>query len=488
MNDSYCWVSNNQSHAMEIPVSNIGESSSNANNQLIDNNITINVLEVQTQELPRNEHNFNDVLPSENDSPIIRKSHSNKSFEFGLQSVPDTEKITAESPEKKEDKIELPKETIEENEINQIPLPPPPPFVSSIPVPPCVQGAFPPPPPPGPIMPAKVYRKKPVKPKSKMKVLHWNRILIPPNVTPAEGKIWLDVPEIKIDEMDKFVELFSVRKMSKPIPDLPSKNDGKIKILDPKRSQNVGISMRKLSVSKVRKMLYDYNTKSGLTTEELKMIDHIKATESELEILHEVTEVDRLDKPDRWLLELSEIDMLQERIICLKFKTEFDYNIRKVFENLNISNSLSVFFLENQYLKQTLGIILTLGNYLNGDNDKKGRADGFDLDSLDKLKTLKSNNAQISLLHFVVKTYIKKVSNEKLAVELPYPLPDSAILQKGSIIDFDECSRDFNSIKTNYESERIFKYSKLEFLDKTVNFFRKPNNFDKFQKYRGNNF
>lgn len=58
-------------------------------------------------------------------------------------------------------------------------------------------------------------------------------------------------------------------------------------------------------------------------------------------------------------------------------------------------------------IKRILGLILALGNYMNGGNRTRGQADGFGLEILPKIKDVKSKEASYTLLHFVVNKYIE---------------------------------------------------------------------------------
>ena len=58
-------------------------------------------------------------------------------------------------------------------------------------------------------------------------------------------------------------------------------------------------------------------------------------------------------------------------------------------------------------LKKVFGLILALGNYMNGGNRQRGQADGFGLEILPKLKDVKSKENSITLLHFIVMKYIE---------------------------------------------------------------------------------
>lgn len=46
--------------------------------------------------------------------------------------------------------------------------------------------------------------------------------------------------------------------------------------------------------------------------------------------------------------------------------------------------------LESDGVREVMGLVLALGNYMNGGNRTRGQADGFGLDILPKLKDVKS--------------------------------------------------------------------------------------------------
>lgn len=56
-----------------------------------------------------------------------------------------------------------------------------------------------------------------------------------------------------------------------------------------------------------------------------------------------------------------------------------------------------------------LGIVLALGNYMNGGNRQRGQADGFAIDILPKLKDVKSKDNTLTLIFYIVKIYIQVV-------------------------------------------------------------------------------
>ena len=58
-------------------------------------------------------------------------------------------------------------------------------------------------------------------------------------------------------------------------------------------------------------------------------------------------------------------------------------------------------------VSRVLGIILALGNYMNGGNRQRGQADGFSIDILPKIKDVKSKDNTLTLIFYVVKLYIQ---------------------------------------------------------------------------------
>lgn len=61
----------------------------------------------------------------------------------------------------------------------------------------------------------------------------------------------------------------------------------------------------------------------------------------------------------------------------------------------------------SESIKRIFGMILALGNYMNGGNRTRGQADGFGLEILPKIKDVKSKDSGFTLLHFVVTKYIE---------------------------------------------------------------------------------
>lgn len=125
-------------------------------------------------------------------------------------------------------------------------------------------------------------RKIPIKPAAPMKPLYWTRILAAPP-RPSQGELdasglkplWLEIEEAKLDNIDEFTDLFSRQVVKAPVKkkvEVKTKIQP-VKILDSKRSQNVGILAQSLHVefSEIENAIYNFDT-SVVSLEALQQI------------------------------------------------------------------------------------------------------------------------------------------------------------------------------------------------------------------------
>lgn len=314
-----------------------------------------------------------------------------------------------------------------------------------------------------------------------MKPLYWTRIVAPIKSvdvpdgaqsaasSPDEGKekeedLWNEIDETKLDNLDEFTELFSRQgvvpkaKTTAPIPKIKA-----IKVLDSKRSQNVGIFVRSIHVdfAEIEHAIYHCDT-SVVSLETLQHIMEIKASTEELLMIKDAmsnhtADSPPLDAPENFLLRISQVSCSAERISCIVFQAEFEEQCTMVSRKLMTVKSLCEFLLENDGLKEVFSIILTLGNFMNGGNRQRGQADGFGLEILGKLKDVKSKDPKITLLHFIVKTYIERCRKGGCAIsDLVLPIPAPNDVDKSLSIDFDECKLQLKALQMKVEGKPVW--------------------------------
>lgn len=105
-----------------------------------------------------------------------------------------------------------------------------------------------------------------------MKPLYWTRILAAPPAPVAQTEsissnfkpLWLEIEETNLDNIEEFTDLFSRQVVKAPVKkkvEVKTKIQP-IKILDSKRSQNVGILAQSLHVefSEIENAIYNFDT------------------------------------------------------------------------------------------------------------------------------------------------------------------------------------------------------------------------------------
>lgn len=230
----------------------------------------------------------------------------------------------------------------------------------------------------------------------------------------------------------------------------------KAKVLDSKRSQNIGIIVKSMHVpfSEVENAIYNCDT-SVVSLEVLQQILEIRASPEELAQIEAIAAQENviLDDPETFLLKLSRVSYFVQRISCLVFQTEFDEAATGIGRKLNILLEVCQFLVTDENIRVLFSIILTLGNYMNGGNRQRGQADGFGLDILPKLKDVKSNDSKVTLLHYIVHTYARHCRQKGVALlDLQYPLPSKYDIEKCNNIDFDDLQAQLKGLRDRLRS------------------------------------
>nr|XP_040015949.1 formin-like isoform X2 [Gasterosteus aculeatus aculeatus] len=333
---------------------------------------------------------------------------------------------------------------------NGPPPPPPPP-------PPSMPGFAPPPPPPlvGGLIVEKPPRKPTVEPSQPMKPLYWNRIQIQDTKNKTMWNM-LEEPNINTSEFENLFAKTSSQTKKKPLSEAYQKKakDRKIiKLLDSKRSQAVAILISSLhlemkdiqqAVLAVDHSVVDLETVEALyenraQPEELERIKkHYETSEEE--------EVKLLDKPEQFLYELSQIPDFEGRAHCIIFRSAFLDGIALIQTKLNTVSSVCKALLESDGVMDVMGLVLALGNHMNGGNRTRGQADGFGLDILPKLKDVKSRDNRISLVDYVVSYYLHNMDKNAGTDNSMFPLPEPQDVFLAAQVKFDDLNRDLRQL------------------------------------------
>lgn len=290
-----------------------------------------------------------------------------------------------------------------------------------------------------------------------MKPLYWTRIQIQDN---NNSTLWNALEEPDIVNTQEFEELFSkatVQAKKKPLSDkYEKKTKAKklIKLLDGKRSQAVGIliSSLHLEMKDIQQAVLTVDN-SVVDLESIEALYENRAQAEELQKIkkHYETstedEVKLLDKPEQFLYELSQIPDFASRAHCIIFRSVFMDSVSSVRRKVEIISTVCTALLENDAVKDVIGLILAFGNYMNGGNRSRGQADGFGLEILPKLKDVKSRDNRISLVDYVVSYYLRNMDKDAGTDKSVFPLPEPQDLFHAAQVKFEDLSKDLRKLK-----------------------------------------
>ncbi|KAL7888334.1 hypothetical protein AOLI_G00033080 [Acnodon oligacanthus] len=344
--------------------------------------------------------------------------------------------------------------------------PPPPP-----PPPPMAGCGLPPPPPPipgfAPSPPTGAglllsegeewpQRKPRVEPVCPMKPLYWTRIQVQNN---RNDTLWSSLKEPAIINTNEFAELFA--KMSSPAKRKPlseayeKKGKAKkiIKLLDGKRSQAVGIliSSLHLDMKDIQQAVLMLDN-SVVDLDAIEALYENRAQPEELERIRKHYEtsdeeqVKLLDKPEQFLYELSRVPEFSLRACCIILQSTFADAIASIKRKTEIVLHVCKDLLEQDSVKEVLGLVLALGNYMNGGSRTRGQADGFGLDILPKLKDVKSRDNHTSLLDYVVSYYLRNFDENAGTENCIFPLPEPQDVFLAAQVKFEDLSKELRKL------------------------------------------
>jgi hypothetical protein len=296
------------------------------------------------------------------------------------------------------------------------PPPPPPPPGPPPPPPPPASGPPPPPPPPGKNVPG-----APLPPAAKanpLRKLHWNKLAASQSAHGKEKDVWAAIrASAAIDisaQLPSFEELFALKKpaafASRRLSTSSSSAVVVGRVLDIKRSNSLGILLSKLgNFSDVLSGILCFD--DGAIPKNLRdALLHAWPTAEDVSLVLSYVEdlrksdasaVDKLDKPERFVYEVSERTEAEAmlRIWCLRDSVvEIGSSIAS---QCGIVNKACSSIGRSEALKAFLAVVLTLGNTMNR-GSAVGSAYGFDISILNTLSAIKSNDNSCSLLSFAI--------------------------------------------------------------------------------------
>ena len=238
----------------------------------------------------------------------------------------------------------------------------------------------------------------------------------------------------------------------------------KKRFLDDKRTQSVGITIAKLPPPEKIKHALSEMDKSLLTKAQIDSLYKEFITREEYDTYLQIGEDGNWDHDEKYLIQINSIPNAKTKLHIWSTLLEFNDSFPGVQESFSYMQDACNELKQNKFFKEMLSAILTIGNVLNG-GTQKGQADGFSLDVLPKLSSVKDNKGQ-TVLNWVCHK-VKKIDDSFDGLKKYFPQ-----LIKASAYSLSECVKSLNELKrflTNIQKE-------LKDIETQDNFINEVNN------------
>ncbi|TKS72362.1 Protein diaphanous -like protein 3 [Collichthys lucidus] len=310
------------------------------------------------------------------------------------------------------------------------PPPPPLPGMSGPPPPPPLPGMGPPPPPPPPGMgippppsfgmggwgapappplPYGLQAKKEYKPEVQLKRANWMKIAAEDL---SENSFWTKAKEEKFENNELFAKLtLAFSSQTKPKKEQDGGDEKKqtqkkkvkeLKVLDSKISQNLSIFLGSFRVpyEEIKNAVLEVNEKILTESMVSNLIKQLPAPE-QMSVLAEMKdEYDDLAESEQFGVVMSSVKRLMPRLQAILFKLQFEEQLNNIKPDVVSVTAACEELRKSEAFSKLLEIILLVGNYMNS-GSRNGKAFGFSISYLCKLRDTKTADLKQTLLHFL---------------------------------------------------------------------------------------
>ncbi|GLJ16200.1 hypothetical protein SUGI_0270920 [Cryptomeria japonica] len=247
-------------------------------------------------------------------------------------------------------------------------------------------------------------------PRPKLKPLHWDKV----RASPDRAMVWDQLKSGSFKLNEEMFETLFVYNTPTPVKaegtrglgsTPPSQNQ---RILESKKSQNIAILLRALSVTKeeVCDALLE-GTSDSLGTELLEtLVKMAPSKEEEIRLKEYNGDISKLGPAERFLRALLDIPFAFKRVDGMLYRANFKEEISQIRKSYVTLEAACEEIRSSRLFLKLLEAVLKTGNRMNV-GTIRGDAQAFKLDTLLKLVDVKGTDGKTTLLHFVVQEIIK---------------------------------------------------------------------------------
>ena len=236
-----------------------------------------------------------------------------------------------------------------------------------------------------------------------------------------------------------------------------SKKKQLVQLLEMTRANNISIVLARFDSASFDSILQSMSSfdPKNISAENYRSLLSLAPTAAELETLKAYegpTDAKTLGKAERFCLAIGSIPRYTSRIRCFLYSLKFEEAIQDIELDLDLLCETSLRVTNASSLHNALNVILALGNFLNK-GGSNGDADGVSIDSLNKLKNVKSYGTKTTALHYFAIVAqsrapdILKMSEQcgdcrgASSVVLSQLITDLKLLQRGFDMLLKECEK-----------------------------------------------
>ncbi|CAD5212214.1 unnamed protein product [Bursaphelenchus xylophilus] len=223
-----------------------------------------------------------------------------------------------------------------------------------------------------------------------------------------KGNFWEKVEKPQID-VTNLTKLFEQKQKELPTKKVGEVNKPQVlQVLSVKRSQAINIGLTKLPpISTIPPAIRKFDS-AVLNKDAIeKILQTMMPTVEEVERIHE-KQAEHPDMPlgqaEQFMLSLSEIDCLLERLRLWMFMLDYPTMEADVSESLNELKNAMLEVEESQTFRQVMGLLLTIGNALNGTEIQ-----AFQLDFLSRASEVKDAVHKYPLTYHAAELMLNRV-------------------------------------------------------------------------------
>lgn len=239
------------------------------------------------------------------------------------------------------------------------------------------------------------------------------------------GTIWTEVEggELSEDQKAAVVRAFEIKTTlgKKQEVAKPKAIAGMPTLIPIPRSNNISIMLSRfpMSVGEIVDAIANGDPRGELTLERLAILLQCEPTQEELDLMRSFTgDVSALTQSEKFLMDLSKIERLDDKIAALVYTRQFPELIAEAHGGLDAISAACVQVRDGaQGLRRILEMALRVGNFMNAGGPRSNMS-GVSLDSLHKLTDVRTTTPTAkggtTLLDFVVEL----VDEQGVGVEL----------------------------------------------------------------------